>query len=115
MEEVAYVPAAELMEIDGFDEDTVAALRARAKSAISTRALATEEALDGAEPSEDLLALEGLEKHLAFVFASKGVITLENLAEQGIDDLIDIEELTEEKAGELIMAARNICWFGDEE
>ena len=115
LEEVAYVPAAELMEIDGFDEETVEALRERAKAAISTRALATEEALDGAEPSEDLLALEGLEKHLAFVFASKGVITLEDLAEQGIDDLIDIEELTEEKAGELIMAARNICWFGDEE
>ncbi|MEI6858331.1 MAG: transcription termination factor NusA [Shewanella sp.] len=115
LEEVAYVPAAELMEIEGFDEDTVEALRERAKAAISTRALATEEALDGALPSEDLLALEGLEKHLAFVFASKGVITLENLAEQGIDDLIDIEELTEEKAGELIMAARNICWFGDEE
>ncbi len=115
LEEIAYVPAAELMDIDGFDEDVVESLRERAKAAISTRALATEEALDGAEPSEDLLALEGLERHLAFVFASKGVSTLEDLAEQGIDDLIDIEELTEEKAGELIMAARNICWFGDEE
>ncbi|WP_076412805.1 transcription termination factor NusA [Shewanella sp. UCD-KL12] len=115
LEEIAYVPAAELMDIDGFDEDIVESLRERAKAAISTRALATEEALDGAQPSEDLLALEGLERHLAFVFASKGVSTLEDLAEQGIDDLIDIEELTEEKAGELIMAARNICWFGDEE
>jgi len=115
LEEIAYVPASELMDIDGFDEDIVETLRERAKAAISTRALASEEALDGAEPSEDLLALEGLERHLAFVFASKGVITLEDLAEQGIDDLIDIEELTEEKAGELIMAARNICWFGDEE
>lgn len=115
LEEVAYVPASELMDIDGFDEEIVETLRERAKAAISTRALASEEALDGAEPSEDLLALEGLERHLAFVFASKGVITLEDLAEQGIDDLIDIEELTEDKAGELIMAARNICWFGDEE
>ena len=114
LEEVAYVPASELVDIDGFDEDIVETLRERAKAAISTRALASEEALDGAEPSKDLLALEGLERHLAFVFASKGVITLENLAEQGIDDLIDIEELTEEKAGELIMAARNICWFGEE-
>ncbi|ACA87826.1 MULTISPECIES: transcription termination factor NusA [Shewanella] len=114
LEEVAYVPESELMEIDGFDEEIVEALRERAKAAISTRALASEEALDGAEPSEDLLALEGLERHLAFVLASKGVITLEDLAEQGIDDLIDIEELTEEKAGELIMAARNICWFGEE-
>mgnify|MGYP000164662632 FL=1 len=114
LEEIAYVPASELLEIEGFDEDIVESLRERAKAAISTRALATEEALDGAEPSEDLLALEGLDRHLAFVMASKGVITLEDLAEQGIDDLIEIEELTEEKAGELIMAARNICWFGEE-
>ncbi|QLE86378.1 MULTISPECIES: transcription termination factor NusA [Shewanella] len=114
LEEIAYVPESELLDIDGFDEDIVEALRERAKAAISTRALATEEALDGAEPSEDLLALEGLEKHLAYVLASQGVVTLEDLAEQGIDDLIEIEELTEEKAGELIMAARNICWFGEE-
>ncbi|ACJ28011.1 MULTISPECIES: transcription termination factor NusA [Shewanella] len=114
LEEIAYVPSSELLEIEGFDEDIVESLRERAKAAISTRALATEEALDGAEPSEDLLALEGLDRHLAFVMASKGVITLEDLAEQGIDDLIEIEELTEEKAGELIMAARNICWFGEE-
>ncbi len=114
LEDIAYVPVAELLDIDGFDEDIVESLRERAKSAISTAALASEEALDGAEPEADLLALEGLEKHLAYVFASKGIITLENLAEQGVDDLIEIEELTEERAGELIMAARNICWFGDE-
>ncbi|MGL5048930.1 MAG: transcription termination factor NusA [Shewanella sp.] len=114
LEEIAYVPASELLAIDGFDEDLVEALRERAKAAISTRALATEEALDGVEPSEELLALEGVERHLAYVFASKGIVTLEDLAEQGIDDLIEIEELTEEKAGELIMAARNICWFGEE-
>ncbi|WP_372869819.1 transcription termination factor NusA [Shewanella sp.] len=114
LEEVAYVPVAELLAIDGFDEDIVEALRERAKAAISTRALASEEALDGAEPSEELLNLDGMERHLAFVMASRGVVTLEDLAEQGIDDLIEIEELTEEKAGELIMAARNICWFGEE-
>jgi len=114
LEEVAYVPANELLNINGFDEDIVESLRERAKAAISTRALASEEALDGAEPAEDLLALEGLERHTAYIFASKGIITLEHLAEQGVDDLVDIEELTEEKAGELIMAARNICWFGEE-
>lgn len=114
LEEIAYVPVAELLDIDGLDEDTVEALRERAKAAISTRALAQEEALDGVEPSAELLALEGLERHLAYILASKGVVTLEDLAEQGIDDLIEIEELTEEKAGELIMAARNICWFGEE-
>ena len=114
LEEVAYVPVSELLAIDGFDEDLVEALRERAKAAISTRALASEEALDGVEPSDELLALEGVERHLAYVLASKGIVTLEDLAEQGIDDLIEIEELTEEKAGELIMAARNICWFGEE-
>ncbi len=114
LEEVAYVPVSELLAIEGFDEDIVAALRERAKAALSTRALASEEALDGAEPSEELLSMPGMERHLAYVLASMGVITLEDLAEQGIDDLIEIEELTEEKAGELIMAARNICWFGEE-
>lgn len=114
LEEVAYVPVSELLAIDGFDEDLVEALRERAKAAISTRALASEEALDGVEPSDELLALEGVERHLAYVLASKGIVTLEDLAEQGIDDLIEIEELTEEKAGTLIMAARNICWFGEE-
>ncbi|MFS9543556.1 helix-hairpin-helix domain-containing protein, partial [Acinetobacter baumannii] len=51
---------------------------------------------------------------LAFKLAARGVCTLEDLAEQGVDDLADIEGMTDEKAGELIMAARNICWFGDE-
>ncbi|TMN86616.1 transcription termination/antitermination protein NusA [Pseudoalteromonas phenolica] len=114
LEEVAYVPAAEFLEIDGLDEDTVEELRNRAKDALTTSALKTEESLEGAEPAEDLLALEGLERHLAFVMASKGVVTLEDLAEQGIDELVEITELSEEKAGELIMAARNICWFGED-
>ncbi|MEL0633240.1 transcription termination factor NusA [Pseudoalteromonas carrageenovora] len=114
LEEVAYVPASEFLEIDGLDEETVDVLRSRAKDALTTKALKTEESLDGVEPAEDLLALEGLERHLAFVMASKGVVTLEDLAEQGIDELVDITELSPEKAGELIMAARNICWFADE-
>ncbi len=114
LEEVAYVPTAELLDIDGMNEDIVNELRERAKAALTTQALASEESLENSEPAADLLALEGLEKHLAYVFASKGVCTLEDLAEQGIDDLADIEELTETKAGELIMAARNICWFNEE-
>jgi N utilization substance protein A len=114
LEEVAYVPIAELLEIDGLDEEMIEALRDRAKEAITTQALSAEETLEGAEPAADLLALDGLERHLAFVFASRGVITLEDLAEQGIDDIADIEELDESKAGELIMAARNICWFNEE-
>lgn len=114
LEEIAYVPAAEMLEIDGMDEDIVEELRARAKEALTTQALASEETLEGAEPAEDLLNLEGLERHLAFVLASRGVITLEDLAEQGVDEISDIEELDETKAGELIMAARNICWFNEE-
>ncbi|MFC3033751.1 transcription termination factor NusA [Pseudoalteromonas fenneropenaei] len=114
LEEVAYVPVAEFLEIDGLDEDTVEELRNRAKDALTTKALKNEESLEGAEPSDELLALEGLDRHTALVLASKGIITLEDLAEQGIDDLVEITDLTEERAGELIMAARNICWFGEE-
>ncbi len=114
LEEIAYVPAAEMLQIEGMDEDIVEELRNRAKEALTTQALASEETLEGAEPAEDLLALEGLERHLAFVLASRGVVTLEDLAEQGVDEIADIEELDEAKAGELIMAARNICWFNEE-
>jgi len=114
LEEIAYVPTAEMLEIDGMNEEIVEELRARAKEALTTQALASEETLEGAEPAEDLLNLEGLERHLAFVFASRGIITLEDLAEQGVDEISDIEELDETKAGELIMAARNICWFNEE-
>ncbi len=114
LEEVAYVPAAELLEVDGLDEDTVEELRSRAKEALTTIALAKEEILDGAEPAEDLLGLEGLDRDLAFRLAAKGICTLEDLADQGTDDLLDIEGMDEVKAGELIMAARNICWFSDE-
>jgi len=114
LEEIAYVPTAEMMDIDGLNEDIIEQLRERAKEALTTQALASEETLEGAEPAQDLLDLDGLERHLAFVLASRGVRTLEDLAEQGIDEISDIEELDETKAGELIMAARNICWFNEE-
>jgi len=114
LEEIAYVPTAEMLEIDGLDEEIIETLRERAKEALTTQALASEETLEGSEPAQDLLDLDGLERHLAFVLASRGVRTLEELAEQGIDEISDIEELDETKAGELIMAARNICWFNEE-
>ncbi|CNH81660.1 transcription elongation factor NusA [Yersinia thracica] len=113
LEELAYVPMKELLEIDGLDEDTVEALRDRAKAALTTQALAQEESLGDQKPADDLLSLAGLERSMAFKLAARGVCTLEDLAEQGIDDLADIEGLSDEQAGELIMAARNICWFGD--
>ncbi|CAM3012643.1 transcription termination factor NusA [Vibrio rarus] len=116
LEEVAYVPMNELLEIDGLDEDLVEELRGRAKNALTTLALVQEESFEGLQqPAEDLLALEILEREMAFKLAAKGIVTLEDLADQGIDDLEGIDDLTEERAGELIMAARNICWFGDEE
>ena len=114
LEEIAYVPLNELLSIDGFDEGTVEELRGRAKQALSTRALAKEESFEGVEPAEDLLSLKGLSRELAYMLAARGVGTLEDLAEQGIDDLMGIDGMTEDKAGQLIMAARNICWFGEQ-
>ncbi|ADM96843.1 transcription termination factor NusA [Dickeya dadantii] len=112
LEELAYVPIHELQEIDGLDEETIEALRERAKAALTTLALANEENRGNGQPAEDLLNLSGLSRELAFKLAARGVCTLEDLAEQGVDDLADIEGLDEAQAGELIMAARNICWFG---
>jgi len=112
LEEVAYVPLEEMMGIEGFDEEISEELRARAKDALLTMAIASEEKLD-VEPAEDLLTMEGMERHLAFILASKGIITMEDLAEQGVDDLLDIEDMTEERAGELIMTAR-APWFAEE-
>ena len=113
--EVAYVPVSELLAVDGLDEDTVEELRNRARAALTTRALANEETLEGAEPTEALLNLDGMNKNIAYILASRGITDLEELAEQGTDDISDIEGLTEEDAGKLIMAARNIVWFGEEE
>lgn len=114
LEELAYVPINELLEIDGLDEETIEALRDRAKNALTTLALEKAENRGTNLPAEDLLNLEGLDRELAYKLAATGVCTLEDLAEQGVDDLSDIEGLSDEQAGKLIMAARNICWFGDD-
>lgn len=114
LEEIAYVPRNELIEITELDEETVDELRSRAKDRLTTSALANEELLDKAEPTQELLDLEGMNEHLAYVLASQGIATLEGLAEQGVDDIAGLDELSEEQAGELIMAARNICWFGED-
>ncbi|MFT4940829.1 MAG: N utilization substance protein A, partial [Paraglaciecola sp.] len=111
LEEIAYVPVNELLEIEGLDEDMVEDLRKRARATLTTQALANEESLEAAEPKEELLNLAGMERHLAYLLASRGITDLEGLAEQGVDEITDIEELDEVKAGELIMAARNIVWF----
>ena len=110
LEEIAYVPLEEMLNIDGFDEDIVNELRARAKDRLLTKAIATEEKLADAHPAEDLLSLEGMDKDLAAELAVRGVVNREDLAEQSIDDLLDIDGIDEERAGKLIMAAR-AHWF----
>ena len=114
IEEVAYVPAAELVEIEEFDEDIVNELRNRARDLLLTQAIVQEEKIDEAEPAEDLLSLEGMSKGLAFTLASEGVVTREDLAELATDDLLEINEMDSEEAAALIMKAR-AHWFETEE
>lgn len=113
LEEIAYVPIKELLEIDALNENLVEELRKRARAASTTIALAQEERLRSQKPTADLLNLPGLERSIAFKLAASGISKIEDLAEQGIDDLANIEGLSDKQAGELIMAARNVCWFSN--
>ncbi len=110
LEEIAYVPIDEMLSIEGFDEDIVEELRRRAKDALLNQALASEEKLETGEPAEDLLTMDGMDKHLALVLASRGIVTMEDLAEQSIDELMEIDGMDEERAAQLIMTAR-APWF----
>ncbi|UDG80712.1 Transcription termination/antitermination protein NusA [Candidatus Hartigia pinicola] len=114
LEELAYVPIRELLEIDALNEKTAKALSERAKVALTTIELAQKGSLGYNQPEEALLNLEGIDNTLAYNLATHGICKLEDLADQGIDDLIDIEGLDNQKAGALIMAARNICWFNND-
>lgn len=114
LEEIAYVPAHEMLEIGEFDADIVEELRGRARDALLTRAIAAEEQVGNAEPASDLLALEGMDEELAYLLAGKGVATQEALAELSVDDLIDMTALGAERAAALIMAAR-APWFSNEQ
>lgn len=110
LEEIAYVPIDEMVAIEGFDLDIVEELRSRAKNALTTLELADEANRSDAEPAEDLLTMEGMNTRLAYQLAAIGIICMEDLAEQAIDDLIEIEDMTETLAGEIIMTAR-APWF----
>lgn len=110
LEEVAYVPLEEMLAIDGFDQDIAEELRSRAKDALLTQALASEERIEGAAPAEDLLTMEGMDDALAHELARRGIVTMEDLAEQSIDELVDIQGVDATRAAALIMKARE-PWF----
>ncbi len=114
VEEVAYVPEKEMIEIEEFDDDLVAELRGRAKDIMLTRAIVSEERLVDSEPASDLLNMDGMNNALAYELAGRGVITMEDLAELSVDELREIQDMDEEKAAQLIMTAR-IPWFENEE
>ena len=114
VDEVAYVPTSELMAVDEFDEEIVEELRQRARDYLLTQAIANEEVLDGAQPADDLLALEGMDDELVIKLLSHGIATQEDLAEQSVDELLELIEIDAVRAGELIIAAR-APWFENAE
>lgn len=114
VEEIAYVPNSELLQIEEFEEDIVEELRGRARDVLLTRAIVNEESLGGSQPAQDLLEMEGMDRNLAFKLAGKGIVTMEDLAEQAVDDLMDIDDMDEKRAGQLIMTAR-APWFAEQE
>ncbi len=113
VEEIAYVPEAEMLEIEEFDETIVKELRARAKDILVTEEISNEEH-GGAEPEQSLLEMEGMDSELAEALAKIGVTTMDELAEQAVDDLMELDGMDEERAAKLIMTAR-APWFADEQ
>lgn len=108
VEEVAYVPINEMLEIEGFDEDLVSELRARARNALLTEAIASEEKVE--HVAEDMMSLDGMDNDTLRALAAKGITTSEDLAELGVDELVDMVHMDAERASKLIMAAR-APWF----
>ena len=108
LEEIAYVPLAEMNEIEAFDEDTVEELRKRARAALLTEAIAKEEGVD--EASADLLGMDGMDEATAHLLASKGIATMDALAELAVDELVELTAMDAERAKTLIMTAR-APWF----
>ncbi|QOI10755.1 transcription termination/antitermination protein NusA [Blochmannia endosymbiont of Colobopsis nipponica] len=120
IEELVYVPIKELLSIRALSQETVDMLRLRAENVLTAFALTQKENCDNVDnatvfnnPSEDLLKLPNLNRDIAYKLAKHNVCTLEDLAEQSIEDLLDIEGLSVKEIGGLIMAARNICWFSN--
>ncbi|VFM95104.1 MAG: NusA antitermination factor [Candidatus Kentron sp. G] len=110
IEEVAYLPVPEMLAIEEFDESMVAELQSRARDILLNREIASEERLSESEPAPDLLDVDGMDRELAYILASRGIVTREDLAEQSVDELLEHTDMDVERAGTLIMAARAI-WF----
>ncbi|HYA19190.1 MAG TPA: transcription termination factor NusA [Burkholderiales bacterium] len=108
LEEVAYVPLNEMLEIEALDEETVNELRSRARNALLNEAIASEERVE--HDAEDLLTLEGMDSQTARMLAAKGVTTKEGLADLAVDDLLEITGMDADRAKKLIMTAR-APWF----
>ena len=96
----------------GSEEDLVEELRNRARDTLLIKAIATEEQLESTEPTEELLSMEGMDRQTALQLASRGVSTVEDLAELSIDEMLELEGMDEERAGQLIMIARR-PWFAE--
>ena len=114
VEEIAYVPVNEMLEIEEFDKELVEELKSRAKDALLISAIASEEKIETAEPAQDLLEMEGMDRGLAYEMASQGIVTMDDLAEQAIDDLLGFTGVDEERAAKLIMKARE-PWFAEDQ
>lgn len=114
VEEIAYVPTDEMLEVEEFDEELVEILKRRAKDALLINAIASEEKIETAQPADDLLKMEGMDEKLAYEMASQGIITMDDLAEQAVDELLNFTGMDEQRAAELIMKARE-PWFTAEQ
>ncbi|BAU57827.1 transcription termination factor NusA [Halorhodospira halochloris] len=112
IEEVAYVPTAELLEVEEFDEEIVEALRARARDVLLAQAIAQQGNGSESGPSDELLALEGMDEQTAQALSERGIASVEDLADQSVDELMEIDGMDEQRAGRLIMKARE-PWFAD--
>ncbi|CAL4324078.1 Transcription termination/antitermination protein NusA [Buchnera aphidicola (Protaphis terricola)] len=114
LEELVYIPIDELLSINHLNEKEIKLVRENAKKGLHLSKLDQNKIIQNKKIDEKLLNIEGMNEVLALQLAEKNIFTLEELADQGIDDLLDIKNLNSEKAGSLIMAARNICWFNRE-
>jgi len=112
LEEIAYVPLSEMLEIEAFDEDTINELRSRARNVLLTEAIASEEKVE--HVAEDLATMEGMDGETARVLAAQGISTVEDLADLAVDDLVEITGMDAERAKTLIMTAR-APWFAAEQ